>query len=1220
MASVARAIKPAPPSSAPRVATALSRSRGTPMPDTVRLPIEASLGADLRHVRVHQGPEAAAAAQSVGARAFTFGADIFLGARESPLDVGLMAHEAAHVLQQQGKAVIQRAGGSGTDSYETEAANASTAVSRGQSFAVTQSTGGAHVQRLGVMDLIEGQAWSLLEEYVPELVPILRKGPEGVFDWLKDRITSAFEAMFDNLMAPVRAVAGAGKWLSGHFAPLLAWMQEAAAKIARNDCSPFREAADKIEAVLTALITPIVEKIRALADKVRGFLTGIWEKFGAPVWEWIKKFAGQQWDQIQRLASWIWDKTAPVRRLLDRAWTWLKNKIGIGEGPEGQNGILQWVQRKAEAAWEWLKARLEPYKKQLMTAAAVIGGILVLISPAGPVVVVGGLVIAVVQGVRWIKANWGRGDLVVRARVYLEKTLIPALMGQLNRMTAAVTRMAASLNGKLGELAAGAGALVTTVAGSVLRFAVSAMTWIAEQAIELARWASEKLTALSQWIQTTVTRVLAILQPMLDFLGKVAGVIFDIYTLPLVLAGKAWNAIPSCIRDPFIDFIGPIILRQIAIFQELVRDNEAWQKTKADVMNIIRLIFKNHDLIGAVKAVFHLILRVFNVPVDLAIVVIKKAAGAWDAVMAKPIAFIKNAVRAVGHGFRLLWKNLWGHLAYGVEGWLFGELADKGIAPPKSWTNPMDVLGFVFDVLGLSMSHIFELLKKRFDKAKVDKLQVWFGRATKVWQWVKEIIDTSKSAAEVTAGLIRKAAGFALAILTSVVSWIVGKVTAELAAMAAAAAATAGISEIIDIARRIYKAIVTAVRWMHKILEMANTALDSVMEVVSGAIESAGMKFEAVMHRAMPIVISFLGDQVGLGGIGQKMREVVDALRVKVDEAILWVIDQVKAAIDALIGMVKSAAQALFKWWTARVEFEDETGVKHEIYTKGEPPNVRVVVKSDEAELDALVAKVATSKKPELAKKAEDKRDAVKKVMGELAALSAAGAIADNAERAKDREDRDKRFIKKTEELNEALTAMADILRKAGVLEDSTPDPSEYEAGPAGKPTFAKAFITSKRRPGSNPDSNPSFPAGWKYLVDTEQVHTGGRKNSRNFVKMHLINHNIGGLGDALNLTPGPNDRNGEMERWFEKPMKYIVGEEAGQRLRGAVTVNLTVHYGRSDVLHTPSWRGKTYPVSEKEFPDRITGEFTYCLSPKKAGKFVAGGRLSLPLEPPIWD
>jgi len=69
---------------------------------TVRTRLERSLGADLGGVRVHTGPAADEMAHWLGAKAFTHGQDIWLGAHQRPNDLGLMAHEVTHVLQQAG--------------------------------------------------------------------------------------------------------------------------------------------------------------------------------------------------------------------------------------------------------------------------------------------------------------------------------------------------------------------------------------------------------------------------------------------------------------------------------------------------------------------------------------------------------------------------------------------------------------------------------------------------------------------------------------------------------------------------------------------------------------------------------------------------------------------------------------------------------------------------------------------------------------------------------------------------------------------------------------------------------------------------------------------------------------------------------------------------------------------------------------------------------------
>jgi Domain of unknown function (DUF4157) len=73
---------------------------GAPLPPEVRAQIEPHLGFTLGDVLVHGDAVAQAAAAQLGARAFTSGGRIFLGAGESATDLPLMAHEATHVVQQ----------------------------------------------------------------------------------------------------------------------------------------------------------------------------------------------------------------------------------------------------------------------------------------------------------------------------------------------------------------------------------------------------------------------------------------------------------------------------------------------------------------------------------------------------------------------------------------------------------------------------------------------------------------------------------------------------------------------------------------------------------------------------------------------------------------------------------------------------------------------------------------------------------------------------------------------------------------------------------------------------------------------------------------------------------------------------------------------------------------------------------------------------------------
>lgn len=78
----------------------LNGGGGSGLDSATRTSMEAKLGHDFSGVKVHQGPQAAEAAKSVQAQAFTVGNNIVLGEGKSASDERTMAHELTHVVQQ----------------------------------------------------------------------------------------------------------------------------------------------------------------------------------------------------------------------------------------------------------------------------------------------------------------------------------------------------------------------------------------------------------------------------------------------------------------------------------------------------------------------------------------------------------------------------------------------------------------------------------------------------------------------------------------------------------------------------------------------------------------------------------------------------------------------------------------------------------------------------------------------------------------------------------------------------------------------------------------------------------------------------------------------------------------------------------------------------------------------------------------------------------------
>jgi hypothetical protein len=99
-----------------------------PLDSAVRAPLEARLGHDFSRVRVRAGPASSAAAERIGARAYTLGTDIHLGAEAESLAgsarTRLLAHETVHTAQQGGVTAAPHASlrvSDPNDATETEA-------------------------------------------------------------------------------------------------------------------------------------------------------------------------------------------------------------------------------------------------------------------------------------------------------------------------------------------------------------------------------------------------------------------------------------------------------------------------------------------------------------------------------------------------------------------------------------------------------------------------------------------------------------------------------------------------------------------------------------------------------------------------------------------------------------------------------------------------------------------------------------------------------------------------------------------------------------------------------------------------------------------------------------------------------------------------------------------------------------------------------------------
>ncbi|HLP88507.1 MAG TPA: DUF4157 domain-containing protein [Nostocaceae cyanobacterium] len=139
-----------------------AKGGGQPLADNVRQPMERAFGADFSGVKVHTDARSDQMNQSIQARAFTTGQDLFFRSGEyNPGSRGgqeLIAHELTHVVQQGGASQVQT---KPVQAVKTQGSSENISNIQRSPVKVAQRASGLVVAKQGIMQNIPGGAKNL---------------------------------------------------------------------------------------------------------------------------------------------------------------------------------------------------------------------------------------------------------------------------------------------------------------------------------------------------------------------------------------------------------------------------------------------------------------------------------------------------------------------------------------------------------------------------------------------------------------------------------------------------------------------------------------------------------------------------------------------------------------------------------------------------------------------------------------------------------------------------------------------------------------------------------------------------------------------------------------------------------------------------------------------------------------------------------------------------
>jgi phage-related protein len=547
-------------------------------------------------------------------------------------------------------------------------------------------------------------------------------------------------------------------------------------------------------------------------------------------------------------------------------------------------------------------------------------------------------------------------------------------------------------------------------------------------------------------------------------------------------------------------------------------------------------------VVEIVKIVVVVILEIMNFPFDLINNIISRTLAAFENIKKDPIGFLKNLLRAIKQGFVQFFGNIATHLINGVVGWLMSELRDAGI-PELTDFSLQGVIGWVLEVLGISMEKIWEKLAAhpRIGPERVARIRGMIDTLEGIWTFIKDVQE--RGIVAIWEKIQEQLTNLWDTVIDAVKNWVMEKIITQITTKLLSMLDPTGIMAVINSCIAIYSAIQSFIKYLREMLEVINSFVNGVADIAEGKIETAANYLENTMGRAMPIVIGFLANQVGLGGIGRRVGEMIESVRGMVDQALTWLVNKAVDTgmnlLDRAMAAGRSAASTVLGWLGFRERFRTPNGIEHTIYTRQDGDTASLIIESTPMDILSFFNQKQAELAVDSTINVSEKSTKLGRITHGKNLLQGLQALMNN--------DETKDNPRIPQMITEVIAVVQEI--ESGAAGVAPPVSAVFQPGFSNgvKATSFNARFMHKGgsvrdRNGNNVTVDKNHPDGSEpgsgTLSDAFQILTDMRLNNR-WVRFHIVNAYFGGAGMDSNLIPTPNYiNNPEYLHQFENPLK----------------------------------------------------------------------------------
>ncbi|MDJ1180770.1 DUF4157 domain-containing protein [Roseofilum sp. BLCC_M91] len=283
-----------------------------------------------------------------------------------------------------------------------------------------------------------------------------------------------------------------------------------------------------------------------------------------------------------------------------------------------------------------------------------------------------------------------------------------------------------------------------------------------------------------------------------------------------------------------------------------------------------------------------------------------------DAIIDDPGGFMSNFFTGLKDGFLNFAKNFPKHFLNGLVEWLFGNIGPIKLPAKFDLAGFFDifmqVMGFTKDAIFAIASEVFGsdivgVIESAIEGANIDEIidgmeektativELFYTLITKgvaaAWNFLGDVIDEMK-----TLFIKELTIMVSIEVVKAAITWLIGTLNPA-----------AGIVKII-------KAIVDVIIWFAQnyehIVELIKTIFAGLSMIAKGDTAGFSKSIELVLAGLIPIALGFLATLIGLGGIANKIRKILDKITGPFRKGLKKMFEKVAAPFKKAFGKAKA--------------------------------------------------------------------------------------------------------------------------------------------------------------------------------------------------------------------------------------------------------------------------------------------------------------------------